>query len=201
MMATAADGSHRHIQITGPGDVKIEATQANPIKVGDRVPLDFDFEVMDLGASDPRPVPVKEIISGKRAVLFAVPGAFTSVCSSKHVPQYVQHYDDLRNKGVQSLVCVAVNDPYVMREWAKALNVDDSKLPMMSDGDGIWCARLGLLQHIKGHGLRAIRHSMLLDDGVVKILNVEEPGPKSYKVSGPEHMLRDIDELEKKEKK
>lgn len=74
MMATAADGSHRHIQITGPGDVKIEATQANPIKVGDRVPLDFDFEVMDLGASDPRPVPVKEIISGKRAVLFAVPG-------------------------------------------------------------------------------------------------------------------------------
>ncbi|CAG8560016.1 15424_t:CDS:2, partial [Racocetra persica] len=123
--------------------------------------------------------------------------AFTSVCSSKHLPQFVENYDKFRAKGIDTIACTAVNDPYVLREWANAHNVD-SKVLMLSDGEMPFHSALGLTQRLPFAGERGLRFSMFVDDRVIKILNVEEPGPLNYKISGPEHMLKQLEELKKK---
>ncbi|KIY95036.1 Peroxiredoxin-2F [Monoraphidium neglectum] len=124
--------------------------------------MDDDMLVLDEGASDPRPIKIKDLVAGKKVVFFGLPGAYTSVCSSKHVPQYNERLEKLKEAGVDTVACLSVN---------------------------------GLLQHIPGLGVRSMRYSLMADDGVVKILNVEEPGGKSYKVSGPDNMLKCISEL------
>eukprot|EP00877_Chromochloris_zofingiensis_P004581 jgi/Chrzof1/14123/Cz08g25270.t1 len=171
-----------------------EVKQAQQVKVGDKVPTDFEFLILDEGASDPRPVSLSKLVSGKKAVLFGLPGAFTSVCSSKHVPEYNKKKAELQQEGVDVVACLSVNDPWVMREWAKSLNVDPSNICMLADGEGKWHQQVGLLQHMPGLGMRSLRYSMLVEDGVVKILNIEESGGKSYKYSGPDGMLRCIRE-------
>ncbi|KAG9284953.1 hypothetical protein G9A89_009763 [Geosiphon pyriformis] len=166
------------------------------VKVGDKIPNDIYFGRFEEGDSEPRKITAEEVFKGKKVVLFGIPGAFTSVCSSKHLPQFVEKYDELRSKGVDLIACVAVNDPYVMREWGKEHNVDN-KVLMLADGDLTFHSKLGLSQHLPFSGTRGLRFSMLIEDGVIRVLNVEQPGPTSYKISGPETMLKNLNEISK----
>jgi peroxiredoxin len=176
---------------------KGEIDQAETIKVGDKIP-DGTFLVMDENEPEPHVVNVKDIVGkGKgRVVFFGLPGAYTSVCSSKHVPQYNAKADELKSEGVSAICCLSVNDAYVMRDWAKQLGVSTKNVALLADGEGDYHAKLGLLQYLPGLGNRARRYSMLInEDGTVEVLNLEEPGGKSYVVSGPDHMLGDIRNL------
>ncbi|CAG8578833.1 16814_t:CDS:2 [Acaulospora colombiana] len=167
------------------------------IKIGDKIPDDVYFGVLGEGEDDPRKITARDAFLDKKVVLFGIPGAFTSVCSSQHLPQYVENAEKLKSKGVDVIACIAVNDPYVMREWAHAHKVGN-KILMLSDGDKAFYSALGLLQEIQFAGERGYRFSMFVDNGVVKVLNIEEPGSSSYKISGPEHMLEDLEKLCKK---
>ncbi|KAI8805961.1 thioredoxin-like protein [Cladochytrium replicatum] len=163
------------------------------VQVGDSIP-NHELRILENGAV--KPIKTGDVFEGKKVVLFGLPGAFTSVCSSKHVPQYHQRYDELRAKGVDGMVCTSVNDPWVMHSWCEILQVDPNKILFLSDGDGSFHRSLGLTQILPACGERALRYSMFVHNRVVKILNIEEPGPTSYKISGPHHMLEDLERLE-----
>lgn len=182
---------------TGP-----EHTTATPhtVKIGDKLPFDKTVWTHKKGAKDPEPMKLGEVFRGKKAVLFGLPGAYTSVCSSKHVPEYLSKRQELEAAGVELLACASVNDSYVMHKWAQDLGVEPSAICMLADPDGSMHRALGLTQVIPALGERALRYSMFLDDGVIKILNIEQPGGQSYKVSGPSHMLEDLKHLKKQEK-
>jgi peroxiredoxin len=156
------------------------------IKVGDRLP---EGTLMELGASGPTPVNVTEAAKGKKIVIFGLPGAFTPTCSAKHVPSYVQSIDQLKAKGVDEVWCVSVNDAFVMGAWGKDQKADN-KVRMMADGSAIFTKALGLEMDLvaRGMGVRSQRYSMLVDNGVVKALNVEQPG--QFEVSSAEAMLK-----------
>ncbi|EKO3943881.1 peroxiredoxin [Vibrio fluvialis] len=129
---------------------------------------------------------VKELFAGKKVVLFAVPGAFTPTCSEAHLPGYVVHADKLKEKGVDIIACVAVNDAFVMKAWGEAQNA--SELMMLADGDASFTKALGLEMDTAGFGgVRSQRYAMIIEDGVVTTLNVE--APKSFEVSKVEAIL------------
>ncbi|EKO3904269.1 peroxiredoxin [Vibrio fluvialis] len=129
---------------------------------------------------------VKELFAGKKVVLFAVPGAFTPTCSEAHLPGYVVQADKLKEKGVDIIACVAVNDAFVMKAWGEAQNA--SELMMLADGDASFTKALGLEMDTAGFGgVRSQRYAMIIEDGVVKTLNVE--APKSFEVSKVEAIL------------
>ena len=155
------------------------------IQVGEKIP---SVKLKHLGESGMQDINTDELFQGKRVLMFAVPGAFTPTCSVKHVPSYIQNSDALRAKGVDQIICVSVNDPFVMREWGKASNVGD-KIMMLSDGNAQLTKALGLDMDASANGLgtRSKRYAMLVEDGVVKDLQVEQPG--AFEVSGGEHML------------
>lgn len=156
------------------------------IAVGDRLPeATFKVRTPD-GLKD---VTTQELTAGKKVVLFAVPGAFTPTCHAKHVPSYLEHMDALRAKGVDTVACVAVNDAFVLDAWAKAVGAD-GKLMLLSDGNATFTKALGLDFDGSGFGLgtRSKRYSMLLDNGVVKALNIEE-SPGVMEVSGADRLL------------
>jgi glutaredoxin/glutathione-dependent peroxiredoxin len=157
------------------------------IKVGDRLP-DATFKVNQDG--DMVDVSVAELTKGKKVVLFAVPGAFTPTCHAKHVPSYLEHYDALKAKGVDTIACVAVNDPFVLGEWAKTTGCGD-KIMLLSDGNAEFTKAIGLDFDGSGFklGTRSMRYAMVVDDGVVKALAVEE-APPMMEVSGAEHILK-----------
>ncbi len=165
------------------------------IKVGDRLPdgtLQEYFDVEKDGCSvGPNPVQVGELTRGRKVVVFGLPGAFTPTCSAKHVPSYVAAYDKLKAKGVDAIACMSVNDAFVMGAWARDQHTGD-RVRMLADGSADYTKALGLeLDLIKrGMGVRCQRFSMLIDDGVVKVLNIEAPG--KYEVSDAETMLRQI---------
>lgn len=172
--------------------------QSKTVKKGSKLPIDDDAKLLMLDdKNEPREVNIKDLIQGKKVVIFGLPGAYTSICSSKHVPEYNKRADELMQQGVDRIICLSVNDPWVMKEWAKNLNVETNRVMMLADGEGLFHSRLGLLQHMPGLGIRSIRYSMLVDDGIIKVLNIEEAGGKSYKTSGPGHMLEDIANLKK----
>lgn len=176
---------------------KGDIDQAPTIKVGDKMP-EGTFLVMDEGEKEPHPVSVYDIIGkGKgRVVFFGLPGAYTSVCSSKHVPQYNTKADELKSLGVGAVCCLSVNDAYVMRDWAKQLGVSTKNVALLADGEGDYHASMGLLQYLPGLGNRARRYSLLInEEGIVEVFNLEEPGGMSYVVSGPDHMIQDIKNL------
>jgi peroxiredoxin len=155
------------------------------IKVGDRLPeATFTTPTPD----GPKPVTTAEVFGGKTVALFAVPGAFTPTCSARHLPGYIDKAADLRAKGVDAIACVAVNDAFVMKAWAAATPGAESVI-FLADGNGDFTAKVGLeLDASKfGMGKRSQRYSMLVVDGVVKQLNVEEGG--AFEVSSAEHML------------
>jgi len=165
------------------------------IKVGDKLPegtLQEFFEVEKNGcAVGPNPVKVDELTKGRKVVIFGLPGAFTPTCSAKHVPSYLANYDKLKAKGVDTIACMAVNDPFVMGAWARDQKTGD-KIRMLGDGSADYTKKLGLEFDLsaRGLGMRCQRFSMLVDDGVVKALNIEAPG--KYEVSDGDTMLKQM---------
>jgi peroxiredoxin len=158
------------------------------IKVGDKVP---EVTLRYLAPDGMKAVPAAEFFAGKKVALFAVPGAFTRTCSERHLPSYVGHAADLKAKGVDTIACIAVNDPFVMQAWGKARNAE-GKIAMLGDGSSEFTRAVGLeLDRVKeGMGMRSQRYSMLVEDGVVKALNIEAPG--QYEVSSAETMLKSL---------
>jgi peroxiredoxin len=158
------------------------------IKVGDRIP---SATLMQMKGGTPQPVRTDDLFRGKKVALFALPGAFTPTCSAKHLPGYLQHADDLRNRGVDAVACVSVNDAFVMDAWGESQNAGD-KVMMLADGNGEFTRALGLEMDATKYGMgkRSQRFSLIVDDGVVKQLNVEEPG--AFSVSSAEHMLQQL---------
>ena len=165
------------------------------IKVGDRLPagtLSEFVEVETAGcAVGPNNFNVEDLTKGKKVVLFGLPGAFTPTCSAQHVPSYVANIDRLKAKGVDEVICMSVNDPFVMGAWARDQKTG-GKVRMMGDGSATYTKALGLELDLvaRGLGVRCQRFSMLVDDGVVKALNLEAPG--KYEVSGAETMLTQL---------
>ena len=164
------------------------------IKVGDRLPDGKLSESIEFDAACPLPpkdVGVAEATKGKKVVIFGLPGAFTPTCSAKHVPSYLASYDKLKAKGVDDILCMSVNDAFVMGAWARDQHAG-GKVRMMGDGSADFTKALGLVFDLtaKGMGVRCQRFSMLVDDGVVKTLNIEGPG--KYEVSGGETMLTQL---------
>jgi len=144
------------------------------IAIGDRIP---DVELRTMVRKTPEAVQSGEVLGKGKVVLFAVPGAFTPTCSDYHLPSYVIRHDDLVAKGVDSVVCLSVNDPFVMSAWGDSQNVGDSVV-MLADGNGEFTAAVGLEMDGSGFGLgsRSQRYAMVIEDGVVTALAVE-PGP------------------------
>lgn len=151
------------------------------IKVGDKLP-DTGFTVMT--AEGPTKVPTAEIFAGKKVALFAVPGAFTPTCQQQHMPGFVTRVDELKAKGIDTIACTAVNDIFVLTEFAKATGAE-GKILMLADGSGDFAKAIGLDIDLGqfGLGLRSKRYSMLVEDGVVKVLNVEDIPPQHDKSS------------------
>jgi glutaredoxin/glutathione-dependent peroxiredoxin len=165
------------------------------IKVGDRLPdgtLTEFIETETPGCTvGPNAFKVSDLVKGKRLVIFGVPGAFTPTCSAKHVPSYVGNIDKLKAKKVDEVWCLAVNDAFVMGAWGRDQK-SGGKVRMMADGSATWTKALGLELDLvpRGMGVRSQRFSMLVEDGVVKSINVEAPG--KFEVSDAETMLRQI---------
>jgi peroxiredoxin len=130
------------------------------------------------------------LFDGKKVVLFAVPGAFTPTCSEKHLPGFVEHFDEFREKGIE-VACVSVNDPFVMQAWGQSQHVPDGLL-MLADGNGEFTRALGLEMDASAYGMgtRAKRFAIYAEDGVVKQVHVESPG--EFRVSSAEYMLSQI---------
>ena len=158
------------------------------IQVGDKLP---SATLTTMTAEGPKPLTTSELCEGKKVVLFAVPGAFTPTCSVQHLPGYVENAQSFKDKGVDTLACVSVNDPFVMGAWGKDREVGEN-LMMLSDGNGDFTAAIGLEMDGSGFGLgtRSQRYAMIIDDGVVSTLNVES-GP-GLDVSSAETILSEL---------
>jgi peroxiredoxin len=155
------------------------------IKVGDRVPQTTFIKAT---ADGPEPVDSDDFFKNRTIILFSVPGAFTPTCSAKHLPGYVEKADALRAKGADEIVCTAVNDAFVMQAWSNSSGAG-GKITMLADGNGDFVKEIGLALDASkfGMGARGQRFSMLVEDGVVKQLNIEEPGV--FNVSSADYML------------
>jgi glutaredoxin/glutathione-dependent peroxiredoxin len=158
------------------------------IQVGDRLP---SATLTTMTAEGPKPLTTSELCEGKKVVLFAVPGAFTPTCSVQHLPGYVDNAQSLKDKGVDTVACVSVNDPFVMGAWGEDREVGED-LMMLSDGNGDFTAAIGLEMDGSGFGLgtRSQRYAMIIDDGIVSTLNVES-GP-GLDVSSAETILSEL---------
>jgi len=155
-----------------------------------------DGVVYVLTANGPQQQRMSDILRHGPTVFFALPGAFTSVCSTKQVPEYAGKADVFRDWGIKQMLCLSVNDPYVMNAWAGGLGVLPQTITFLSDPEGTFTKSIGMHQHLDGLGTRSLRYSALLDrDGYIGILNVDEAGGKTYKVSGPNHMLEQFAKL------
>jgi glutaredoxin/glutathione-dependent peroxiredoxin len=165
------------------------------IKVGDKLPdgtltemIDTETEGCSIG---PNNFAVDDLVKGKKIAIFGLPGAFTPTCSAKHVPGYVANYDKLKAKGIDEIWCISVNDAFVMGAWGKDQK-SGGKVRMMADGSGTLTKAMGLELDLiaRGMGVRSNRYSMLVDNGVVKSLNVEGPG--KFEVSDADTMLKQL---------
>jgi peroxiredoxin len=158
------------------------------IKVGDTLP---EATFMTMTADGPSPVTTDDVFKGKKVALFAVPGAFTPTCSARHLPGFKDQAGAFKDKGVDVIACVSVNDVFVMGAWGKSQEVGDAVM-MLADGNGAFTTALGLeLDGSKfGMGKRSQRYSMIVNDGVVETLNLEEGG--EFKVSSADYMLAQL---------
>jgi peroxiredoxin (alkyl hydroperoxide reductase subunit C) len=158
------------------------------IKVGDTIPAQ---KLMMATAEGPKEISTEEIFKGKKVVLFAVPGAFTPTCSARHLPGYLQNADAILAKGIDTIVCMAVNDAFVMGAWAKDQGVDD-KIMMLADGSAAFTKALGLELDLvaRGLGLRSQRFVLVADDMKVTHLGVEPPG--GFEISKAEAVLAEL---------
>ncbi len=158
------------------------------IKVGDKLP---EATFMEMTADGPAPISTGEVFAGKTVALFAVPGAFTPTCSAKHLPGFVSKKSDLAGKGVDEIVCTSVNDVFVMGAWGSSAGADGA-VRMLADGNGAFAKALGLEMDASGFGMgqRSQRYSMLVKDGIVAELNVEQGG--GFEVSSADYLLGQI---------
>ena len=164
------------------------------IKAGDKLPdgklmESTEFDSTTHCAMGPKEVNVADAVKGKKIAIFGLPGAYTPTCSAKHVPSYIQNLDALKAKGVSEIWCVSVNDAFVMAHWGqdqKAMG----KIRFLADGSGTWAAALGLTLDLtaRGMGVRMNRFSLLVDNGMVKNVNLEGPG--KFEVSDGATMLK-----------
>jgi peroxiredoxin len=157
------------------------------IKVGDRLPR-ATFRVMT--PDGPAPKTTDEVFKGRRVVLVAVPGAFTPTCHRNHLPGYVTKADEIKRKGVDAIVVTAVNDVFVLDAWGKASGCDGN-IEFIADGNGDFAKALGLTIDVsdRGLGTRSQRYAMIVEDGVVKTLNVED-APGKADISGADNLLK-----------
>jgi peroxiredoxin len=155
------------------------------IQVGDRLPKASFVKATPDG---PQPVDGEEYFRGRRVAIFSVPGAFTPTCSARHLPGFVDRIDELKAKGVDEVACTAVNDAFVLQAWAESAGAGD-KVTMLADGNGDFAEAIGLTMDGSkfGMGKRGQRWSAIVEDGVVKDLNVEEPG--AFNVSSADYMI------------
>ena len=144
------------------------------IGVGDKIP---SGKLTRMGADGPEQVTTEELFGGKKVVLFAVPGAFTPTCSAKHLPGFVEKADEIRGKGVDTVACLSVNDVFVLDAWGKDQNAA-GKVEMLADGSAELTGALGMVLDLteRGLGVRSSRYSMIVDDGTVARINLEEGG-------------------------
>ena len=154
------------------------------IKVGEKIP---DVTLYHMGEKGPETIGTGELFAGKKVVLFALPGAFTPTCSAAHLPGFVVNADKLKAKGVDTIACLSVNDAFVMGAWGNAQNADD--ILMLADGSADFTQAVGLELDLtaRGLGVRSQRYAMIVEDGVVKELAVDEGG--KFEVSSAEAML------------
>lgn len=151
------------------------------IKVGERLP-EATFTIM--GPEGPKQVTTSEVFGGKKVALFAVPGAYTPTCHKQHMPGYVANAEEFKNKGFDMIACTAVNDIFVLTQWAKDSGAE-GKITMLSDGNAEFAKKIGLDIDLsaRGLGVRSKRYSMIVEDGVVKVLNLEDAPPQHDKSS------------------
>ena len=164
------------------------------IKIGDRLPEATLHESTEFGEAcpvSPKPISVTEATKGKRVVIFGLPGAYTPTCSAQHVPGYIQQRDALKQKGVDEVWCISVNDGYVMAAWGREQHAL-GKVRMLGDGSADFAKKLGLELDLTGAGMgmRMKRFSLLVEDGVVKQVNVE--APSKFEVSDAATMLKQL---------
>ena len=158
------------------------------INNGDKLP---QATLMTMKPEGPGPISTDDVFKGKKVVLFSVPGAFTPTCSKKHLPGYLEKYDEFKQKGVDTIACLAVNDVFVMNAWGKASNVGE-KVLMLADGNAEYSKALGLELDASGFGMgtRGQRFAIIADNGVAKQVFIEGPG--EFKVSSAEHVLENL---------
>ena len=155
------------------------------VKVGDKVP---SVDLMTMGPNGPQPVSTDDLFKGKKVVVFALPGAFTPTCSAQHLPGFIQNADAIKAKGVDSILCISVNDAFVMGAWGDAQGAGD-KVQLIADGNGAFTQAMGLEMDGSGFGMgkRSQRYAMVVEDGVVTLLNVEEG--RTFEASKAETIL------------
>ena len=158
------------------------------IKIGDTIP---SATLTTMTADGPGPVNTDEYFAGRKVLVFSVPGAFTPTCSAKHLPGFVENADAIKAKGIDEIACFAVNDVFVMHAWGESNDVA-GKVTMLADGSGTFTSAIGLEMDASafGMGTRSQRFSMIVDDGKVTTLNVEDPG--AFQVSSAEHALSQL---------
>ncbi|WP_262695860.1 peroxiredoxin [Kordiimonas aquimaris] len=158
------------------------------IQVGDKIPT---ATMTTMTADGPGPVVTDEFFAGKKVVFFSVPGAFTPTCSAKHLPGFVTRADEILAKGVDAIACMSVNDVFVMHAWGKDAGVED-KVIMLADGNGDFTKAIDLEMDGRGFGMgiRSKRFAMIVENGVVTTLNIEEPG--AFQVSSAEYVLNQL---------
>jgi len=157
------------------------------ISNGDKLPGDIKLAYFD-AESNMQEISVEQLTKGKKVIIFAVPGAFTPTCSTKHLPGFIEKADEFKGKGIDTIACVSVNDAFVMEAWGKSVGID-GKVMMLADGSANFAKAIGVELDLtdKGLGIRSRRYSMLVDDGTVKELNVEEGG--AFTVSSADELL------------
>jgi peroxiredoxin len=156
------------------------------IKIGDKLPT---AEFISFNADGQMKLTTDQVFAGKKVVLFAVPGAFTPTCSMNHMPGFVDNVDAIKAKGVDTVACTAVNDNHVMKAWSKHSGAD-GKILMLSDGSALFAKTIGLASEMSNMGLRSRRYSMIVDNGVVTHLNVEDKS--GVNVSGADTILTQL---------
>jgi peroxiredoxin len=158
------------------------------LKAGDPMPKGFFTRMTGDG---PKKVTTDDLFTGKTVVLFSVPGAFTPTCDARHLPGFVEHADEIKKKGVDTIACMAVNDVFVMNAWGKLAGVDD-KIMMLADGNAEYVKSLGLELDATGYGmgLRGQRFAVIVKNGIATHVNVEAPG--EFKVSAADYVLTQL---------
>lgn len=157
------------------------------IKTGDRIP---DAKLVKAGAEGPEQISAADFFKGRRVAVFAVPGAFTPTCSARHLPGFIERANELKEKGIDEIACTSVNDAFVMGAWGKANNAD--AVTMLADGNAEFAKAAGLEMDGSAYGMgtRSQRYAMVVNDGVVEQIHVEQPG--EFSVSSADHLLEKL---------